>query len=141
MWSAVSDAATAVIVSAVVVVVAVVVSGVYVSWHRFVTEEEVCGVFTPVITALGDWQKESGSLPTNLLQLVPRYLPRLPRSPVADSVDYRARPDGTSWELSVHSRALRQPRVYIYRSSRQFTDEERKQSVTAFHGWVVFRRR
>jgi len=105
----------------------------------FWTEERVCGVFDPVISALENFQQQSGSPPTNLTQLVPRYLQQLPISRVANSIDYRVLADGTNWQLSVHSRALSTPRVYVHRSSQEFTDAEQRQSVTAFHGWVVFR--
>jgi len=78
-------------------------------------------------------------LPTNLTQLVPAYIPQIPTAPVADSIDYHVMGDGTNWQLTVHSRITGAPRVFIQRSSHEFTDEERRQSVTGFHGWIVFR--
>ena len=107
--------------------------------HKYFTEDQVCGDFDPVIRALADFQQDSGAPATNLTQLVPRYLPQLPTSSVADSVAYRVLPDGTNWQLSVYSRALKSPRVYVHRSSQVFTAEEERQELTGFHGWVVFK--
>jgi len=107
--------------------------------HRFLVEDEVHDTFYPVVIALVHFQNDSGTPATNLLQLVPRYLSQVPSSPVADSVAYRVLPDGTNWQLSVYSRALKTPRVYVQRSSGEYTPDEDRQELTRFHLWHVFR--
>ena len=79
-----------------------------------------------------------GHLPTNLTQLVPAYIPQIPTTPVADSIDYRVMADGTNWQLTVHSRITGAPRV-LFSVHPRVHRRERRQSVTGFHGWVVFR--
>lgn len=78
-------------------------------------------------------------LPTNLMQLVPAYMPQIPTAPVADSIDYRVMADGTNWQLTVHCRIAGSPRVLVQRSSHEFTADKRRRSVSGFHGWLVFR--
>ena len=109
------------------------------AWHKFVTEDQIHDTFFPVVVALDRFQKDSGTPATNLLQLVPRYVSQIPTSPVVDSVAYRVLPDGTNWQLSVYSRALKPPRVYVHRSSGSYTSEEERQELTSFHLWHVFR--
>jgi hypothetical protein len=129
------------IIWSVVAVIAVTVAwfahGFFSAYNRFMNEERICGAFHPVISALDQFQEQTGSLPTNLTQLVPQYLPQLPSTPVADSIGYRVLP-GTNWELSVRSRVRGKPELFVQRSSRDFTAEEQRRSVTGFHGWLVF---
>ena len=113
--------------------------GFYRAWHKFASEERICGAFHPVISAIDQFQETTGTLPTNLTQLIPAYVAQIPTTPVADSIDYRVMPDGTNWQLTVRSRITGAPHVFVQRSSHQFTDDEQRQSVTGFHGWVVFR--
>ncbi len=130
-----------IIIWSVVAVIAVTISwfayGFFTVYHRFMSEERICGAFHPVIKALNQFQEQTGSLPTNLTQLVPRYLPQLPRAPVADSIEYRVLP-GTNWELSVRSSVRGKPELFVQRLSQDFTAEEQRRSVTGFHGWLVF---
>lgn len=134
---------TKVIVLCVVCVFAVGVMwfarGVFRAWHRFASEERICGAFQPVVTAIDEFREATGSLPTNLVQLVPRYVPQLPAAPVADSIGYQVSPDGTNWQVTVRSRITGSPRVFVQRSSQQFTAAEESQAVAAFHGWRAFR--
>lgn len=129
------------IIWSLVAVIAVTVGwfayGFCTAYTRFMNEERICGAFHPVIRALDQFQEQSGSLPTNLTQLVPQYLPQLPSAPVADAIEYRVLP-GTNWELSVRSSVRGKPELFVQRSSRDFTAEERRRSVTGFHGWLVF---
>jgi hypothetical protein len=110
-----------------------------IAWHRFTSQERICGAFHPVISALGEFQQQNGFLPTNLMQLVPRYLQEIPAAPISDSIEYRVLPDGANWELSVRSRVSGSRALYIQRSSNDFTADEQRQSFTRFHGWLVFR--
>ena len=130
------------IVCSVIVLLAItsawVAHSFYFVWQRFVREERICGAFHPVISALDEFQQQTGSLPTNLTQLIPQYLKHLPSAPVADAIDYRVLPDGTNWQLSVRSSVRGKPELFVQRSSRDFTAEEQRQSVTSFHGWSVF---
>ncbi len=109
------------------------------AFSRFASEERICGAFHPVIGAIDQFQAKEGVLPTNLSQLVPAYLQQIPAAPVADTIDYRAMPDGTNWELTVRSHIAGVPRLLVQRSSGVFTQEERQQSLKSFHGWIVFR--
>lgn len=130
------------IVGSVVAVIAVTVAwfayGLFRAWHRFASEERICGAFHPVINALDHFLEQTGSLPTNLTQLVPGYLPQIPAAPVADSIEYRVLPDGTNWQLSVRSSVRGAPELFVQRSSGDFTAQEQRQSVRGFHGWLVF---
>src|SRR6266849_3748929 len=92
----------------------------YRAWHRFASEDRISGGLHPVTVALDEFHTDTGSLPTNLTQLVPRYIQQLPTAPVADSIDYRVLPDGTNWQLTVRSRITGAPRVFVQRSSREF---------------------
>jgi len=105
---------------------------------KFMAEERICGAFHPVIHALSEYQEAKGALPTNLAQLVPTYLPELPAKPVADAIDYQVLPDGTNWQLTVHSRVTGPRRVFLQRSTRTYTDNEQKRIIGGFHGWVIF---
>ena len=125
------------VVAVVVVTVASLASGFFTAYNRFMNEERICGAFHPVISALDQFQEQTGSLPTNLTQLVPQHLPQLPSAQVADSIEYRVLP-GTNWELSVRSNVRGKPELFVQRSSRDFTAEEQRRSVTGFHGWLVF---
>ena len=131
------------IIGVVVAVVAIVAAqfayGFFVAWQRFAAEERICGAFHPVFFALDKFHGDTGSLPTNLVQLLPKYLEQIPTVPVADSIDYRILPDGTNWQISVQSRITGTPRIFLQRSTQKFTAEEQRQSVTGFHGWLVFR--
>ncbi len=109
------------------------------AWHKFSIEDQVHDKFFPVVTALNKYQEESGAPATNLSQLVPRYLSGIPSSSIADSLEYQILPDGTNWQLSIYSRALNPARVYVHRSSGQFTADEQRKELTRFHTWTVFR--
>ena len=109
------------------------------AWSRFANEERICGAFGPVISGLQNFHERTGTLPTNLVQLVPEFVQQLPASPIAESIDYRILPDGTSWQLSVRSRVRGPRELFIRRSSNELTEEERRQGVAGFHGWMVFR--
>ena len=111
--------------------------GVFTAYNRFLNEDRFCGAFHPVISALDQFQEQTGSLPTNLTQLVPQYLPQLPSAPAADFIEYRVLP-GTNWELSVRGSVRGKPELFVQRSLRDFTAEEQRRSVTGFHGWLVF---
>ncbi len=128
------------VVAIVAFTISLFVRGFYTAWQRFASEERICGAFHPVISALNEYQQQTGSLPTNLMQLIPEYLPRLPSPPVADAIDFRTLPDGTNWQLSVQSSVRGAPELFVQRSSRDFTADERRQSLTGFHEWLVFRK-
>ena len=114
------------------------VRGIYRSWHQFLSEDRICGAFYPVVTAIEEFHEATGSLPTNLVQLIPRYLTQLPVAPLAESINYRVLADGTNWELRVRSRITGAPRVFVQRSSQQFTAAEEGEAAAAFHGWRAF---
>ena len=115
------------------------VYGFFKAWQRFANEERICGAFSPVINGLQTFQEQTGSLPTNLVQLVPQFVQQIPPPPLAESINYRILPDGTNWQLSVRSRVRGPQELFMRRSSNEFTEEERRQSVAGFHGWLVFR--
>jgi hypothetical protein len=113
--------------------------GYFSAWQRFASEDRFSGALDPVTSALHDFQQQTRSLPTNLAQLVPRYLAQIPSGPVVDSIDYQVLTGGTNWQLSVRSHVRGAQEFYVQRSSREFTPEEQRRSVTGFHGWLVFR--
>src|SRR6476620_6779383 len=110
------------VVAVIAFTVALLAHGFFTAYNRFMNEERICGAFHPVIRALDQFQEQTGSLPTNLAQLVPQYVSRLPGTPVADAIEYRVLP-GTNWELSVRSSVRGKPELFIQRSSRDFTVE------------------
>jgi hypothetical protein len=125
---------------AFLVVVAVFAVGFYRAWHVFAVEDQIHGTFFPVVKALDDFERDHHSPATNLTQLVPAYLPQLPSSRFADSVDYSVIDDGKAWQLSIHSRALSQARLYCCRSTQKFTADEERRVVQRYHGyWTVLR--
>jgi hypothetical protein len=126
------------------VVAAIVSTGAFLAhdffsaYRRYMREERFCGAFHPVIDALREFQEQNGVPPTTLAQLLPGHLTRLPSAPIADTIEYRLLPDGTDWEISVWSGVRGTPELFVQRSSRVFTAEERQRSVTNFHGWLGF---
>ncbi len=126
------------VVSLLAITVTLFACAFFTVYNRFMNEERICGAFHPVIGALETFRQEKGSLPTNLTELVPHYIPALPIAPVADSIEYRVLP-GPNWELSVRSSVRGKPELFVQRSSGNFTAEEQRQVVTGFHGWLVFK--
>jgi hypothetical protein len=57
------------IVGSLVIGVAWFAHGFYRAWHRFTSEERICGAFHPVIGGIAQFQESTGTLPTNLTQL------------------------------------------------------------------------
>ena len=108
------------------------------AYRRFMREERLCGAFHTVIDALREYRQQHGAQPTALTQLIPSHLAQLPSAPIADAIEYRLLPDGTSWEISVRSSVRGRPELFVQRSSHNFTAEERQRSVTNFHGWLGF---
>jgi hypothetical protein len=127
------------IVCAIALTIGCVGHAFYTAWHRFTSEEKICGTFHPVINALDEFQQQTGSPPTNLTQLVPHYLLRIPSEPFVDSIEYRRLPDGANWQLSVRSSVRGTPELFVQRSSQNFSAEEQRQRVTGFHAWIVFK--
>ena len=113
--------------------------GFFSAFYRFATEDKISGTYLPVVMALYDFQSDAGVPATNLSQLVPRYLAKIPSAPVADSVTYRVLSNGTNREIRVHSCTLKPARVYVHRSGGVFTPEEERRKLTAFHGWVALK--
>ena len=110
------------------------------AWHKFSVEDQIHDDFLPVVNALYAYEAAHGSPATNLAQLVPAYIARIPRSPLADSVEYHVIEGGRAWQLSIHSRALSPPRLYCCRSSQKFTADEDRRVLLRYHGvWTVLR--
>jgi hypothetical protein len=127
---------------AVVVVVAVLGIGFYRAWHTFSVEGQIHGTFFPVAKALYDYEHDHSSPATNLTQLVPRYIPQLPTSRFVDSVEYSVTDGGKAWQLSIHSLALSQPRIYCCRSTQTFTADEERRVLLRYHAvWTVLSER
>jgi len=128
---------------ALVVVIAIVSlgHGFWKAWSRFANEEKICGAFHPVINALQEFQEKTGAPPTNLTQLVPEYLPKIPAAPVANAIEYQVLSDGTNWQLSVRSSVRGKPELFVQRLYRDYSALELSNSITGFHGWLVFTER
>ena len=130
------------ILVAVVVVVAVAVFAVsfYRRIHAFAVEDQIHGTFYPVANALFGFEHDHNSPATNLTQLVPGYIDQLPSSRFADSLDYSVIDGGKAWQLSIHSRALAEPRIYFCRSTQKFTADEEQRVLLRYHAvWTVLR--
>jgi len=128
-------------VAAVVIVAAALFAvSFYKHIHTFAVEDQIHGTFYPVAKALYDFEHDHNSPATNLTQLVPGYIAQLPSSRFADSVDYSVIDDGKAWQLSIHSRALSEPRIYCCRSTQKFTADEEQRVVLRYHSvWTVLR--
>ena len=107
--------------------------------RAFFVEDSIHGTFYPVANALYEYQRDHGRPAESLAGLLPKYLAAIPSSQLADAPAYRASPDGSSWELVLHSRALSRPRLYICRSTQEFSPEESRRMIVRYHGiWAVF---
>ena len=112
---------------------------VYKRLHQFGIEGQIHSTFYPLAAALYRYEKENGRAARSLGVLVPRYLQTIPASELADPPTYRVGPNGDTWELVIHSRALPQPRLYICRSTQHFTAEEKRRLLLYYHfTWAVF---
>ena len=106
--------------------------------HRFRVEDRIHACYTPVALALMAYQETSDGPASALQDLIPEFVKELPKSPLADSVDYRVFENGEEWELAIHSTTLRKPRVYSCRSNGEYTAEEQSKIVLRYHGlWCV----
>lgn len=107
--------------------------------HNFAVEDGIHDAFFPVARALYTYQDEHSHPAASLQVLVPKYLDAVPSTKLADKVEYRVSADDQWWELSIHSRALSRPRVYLCRSTQQFTPEEKHRILLRYHAvWAVF---
>ena len=109
------------------------------SLHAFFVEDRIHGTFYPVARALYSYEQDSGHPASSLEVIIPKYIPAIPSSSLADPPTYRVLPPGNVWELAIHSQALSQPRLYICRSSQEFTPEEKRRIIRQYHvTWTVF---
>lgn len=107
--------------------------------RTFSIENSVHSTFFPVTSALYTYQQEHGRPAESLAALIPKYINAIPSSKLTDSPTYRILPDGQSWELTIHSSTLSQPRLYICRSTQHFTPEETRRIIIQYHStWTVF---
>ncbi len=129
------------LVAAVVIAIgAVFTVSIYKRVHAFAVEDQIHGTFYPVAKALYDFEHDHNSPATNLTQLVPGYIAQLPSSRFADSVDYSVIDGGKAWQLSIHSRALSEPRIYCCRSTQKFSADEEQRVVLRYQSvWTVLR--
>lgn len=108
--------------------------------HAFDIEDQIHDTFSPVVLALNDYQDDHHAAAADLSQLVPKYLPAIPTSPLVDSVEYAVLDNGKTWRLTLPSHALPQARLYCSRSDDQFTPEEEQRVVLRYHGmWTVLK--
>ena len=105
----------------------------------FYVEDRIHGTFYRVASALYTYQQDHEIPARSLADLVPEYVDGIPLSTLADRPTYSVSPDGQSWELVIHSRALLHPRLYICRSTQKFTPEETRRIIIHYHDtWTVF---
>lgn len=113
---------------------------VYQAVRKFSVEDQIHGIFFPVVAALHQFQEEAGSAPQDLTQLTPKYLPAIPQSDLIDEVTYTRSADGKNWKLLLHSKALSPPRTYDARSKQDYTTEETSRIILTYHSvWTVLR--
>lgn len=107
--------------------------------RAFFVEDKIHGAYFPLTSALYTYQQERGHPAESLAALVPNSLPAIPSSTLTGPPAYRVLPGGQSWELALHSRALSRPRLYVCRSTQEFSPEEERRMVARYHGtWAVF---
>lgn len=112
----------------------------YRAMHAFSVEDRIHATFFPVTQALYRYAEEQGHPAKTLGALLPKYLDALPTSPLTDALNYSVAADGQTWELSIHSRTLPHPRLYVCRSSQQYAPEEMRRVIFQYHvTWTVFR--
>ena len=108
--------------------------------REFSVEDTIHGEFFPVVRALHAYQADHGAPAAVLTDLVPNYLPALPRFDRVDAIGYKVTKDGKQWEFSLHSTALSHARFYVSRSDQHYTPEEEKRVLLRYHGyWTVLR--
>jgi hypothetical protein len=108
------------------------------AWQKFIVEDQIHGVFYPVVNALYDFKKDNGLAPENLAQLVPKYITEIPVSSLVSSVNYRTKNNRSDWDLSLYSTVLDPPRYYNCRSNGEYTEAEKRRIITFYHGtWTV----
>jgi len=108
--------------------------------REFSVEDNIHGSFFPVVRALHDYQDEHGAPAAVLADLLPKYLPALPKSEWVDATDYRVIKDGKAWELRLHSSALSPSRFYVSRSDQKYSAEEESRVLLRYHAvWTVLR--
>jgi len=115
-------------------VAAVVVLAVYAvildrAWHEYNIDGEIVNTYFPLAMALRDYERDNRSPAKEVRWLMPHYIAKIPSSRFADTVEYAVINDGKGWQISIHSRALSPPRVYLYRSTGKLSVEEEKRLV------------
>lgn len=112
---------------------------VYPRVNQLLIEDAIHDAYFPVVAALCKYEDDHHSPATNLSQLVTAYIPDIPRSQYADSVEYSVIDNGRGWQFCIHSRALSTPRIYCCRQPWRFTEEEKRQILSSFHVWAVLK--
>lgn len=102
-----------------------VVSAAVVRQYR--VEDKIHRAYGPVVFAIYSYQNKKGCLPQDLVDLLPDCIAALPQTAYVDTAQYRVLDGGGSWELALHSSALPRSRIYLHRSSRQYSREEEEQ--------------
>jgi len=110
----------------------------FAEYRTFQVEDRIAGTFWPVAHAIEAYHTKTGVVPDTLQDLIPQYLPSLPRSPYVDDVQYSSVPPD-SWCMNVHSTSLTPSRVYSWRWPSSFTDDERSRIIKEFHLVTVLR--
>ena len=111
---------------------------VYQRIHAFSVEDSIHSRFFPLASALYAYQEQHAAPAPSLDAVVPSYIAQLPSSPLVDRISYSVLPDRQGWELVLHSRALFRPRLYICRSTQQFTSAEMQRVILQYHAtWTI----
>jgi hypothetical protein len=126
------------ITAAVIVFLAGCALTLYRSWSEYTAEAKIQNAFFPLAQALCRYEDDFRSPARSLKQLLPHYISQIPTSRLADSVEYAVIDDGQAWQLTIHSRALSPPRLYLYRSTNKLTPDEQRRVVGENpHGMLV----
>ncbi len=106
--------------------------------RQYRVEDRIHRAYGPIVCAIYSYQSKKGCLPQALVDLRPDYIADLPHTAYVDTVQYRVLDGGGNWELALHSSALPRSRIYLHRSSRQYSQEEEEHTVLQYHGmWRV----
>lgn len=105
--------------------------------HSFFAEDAITHSGHTIVSAITEYEKENGSAPGLLSDLIPEYLDAIPSIPEVDRIEYDSNQDQDVWVLRLYSSTFREPREFLYRSDFTLTEEEEARSMGSVHGFPV----
>lgn len=119
--------------------VAVMVFTIYREASWLTVEDKVYDTYLPLVIALDDYVSGTGCAASELQDLVPHYIDKLPGTAEFERIEYCVRSNKCEWELNIISTRKKQTRIYVIRSDNEYTQKEREASVKNYHVvWNIF---